>query len=290
MIAKLKTECGYQFTSKLEGMFTDMKLSSDTMEGFKTYTKNMGDNVLDGIDLNVYVLTTGFWPTQSTANCILPGEILKCCEVFKKYYLSNHNGRRITWQTNMGSAELKATFAMGKKHELSVSTYQMVILLLFNDRADLSYKEIKEATGIPIADLKRNLLSLASAKYKILNKEPDSKKVDDTDTFAFNTKFKSKLFKVKVMTVVQKESEPERQETRQKVDEDRKHQIEAAIVRIMKSRKTMEHSNLISEVTKQLAARFMPNPMIIKKRVESLIEREYLERSKTDRKVYHYLA
>lgn len=33
------------------------------------------------------------------------------------------------------------------------------------------------------------------------------------------------------------ESEPERRETRSKVDEDRKHEIEAAIVRIMKSRK-----------------------------------------------------
>jgi len=58
----------------------------------------------------------------------------------------------------------------------------------------------------------------------------------------------------------------------------------------MKSRKTMEHSLLIAEVTKQLSSRFVPNPIIIKKRVESLIEREYLERSKTDRKVYHYLA
>jgi cullin 3 len=52
----------------------------------------------------------------------------------------------------------------------------------------------------------------------------------------------------------------------------------------------MEHSSLIAEVIKQLQARFMPNPNIIKKRIESLIEREYLERSKTDRKLYNYLA
>lgn len=58
----------------------------------------------------------------------------------------------------------------------------------------------------------------------------------------------------------------------------------------MKARKTMEHNNLIAEVTKQLSARFVPNPIIIKKRIESLIEREYLERSKNDRKVYNYLA
>jgi cullin 3 len=34
----------------------------------------------------------------------------------------------------------------------------------------------------------------------------------------------------------------------------------------------------------------MPNPMVVKKRIESLIEREYLERSKKDRKLYNYLA
>jgi len=267
-----------------------MKLSSDTMENFKNFVRESGSNPLEGIDLNVFVLTTGFWPTQSATNCNLPAEILKCCETFKKFYLSNHSGRRISWQTNMGSADMKATFG-AKKHELSVSTYQMVILLMFNDRSDLSYKEIQDATGIPIHDLKRNLYSLSSAKYKILERNPDTKKpVEESDTFSFNTKFKSKLFKVKVNTVVQKETEVERSDTRLKVDEDRKHQIEAAIVRIMKSRKSMEHSNLISEVTKQLQSRFMPNPMIIKKRIESLIEREYLERSKADRKVYQYLA
>lgn len=37
MLAKLKVECGYQFTQKLEGMFHDMKLSSDTMEVYQEH-------------------------------------------------------------------------------------------------------------------------------------------------------------------------------------------------------------------------------------------------------------
>lgn len=37
MISKLKTECGYQFTSKLEGMFQDMKTSAKTIDAFKEY-------------------------------------------------------------------------------------------------------------------------------------------------------------------------------------------------------------------------------------------------------------
>lgn len=59
MIQKLKTECGYQFTSKLEGMFTDMKLSADTMDNFKNYVSELGPGALGGVDLSVHVLTTG---------------------------------------------------------------------------------------------------------------------------------------------------------------------------------------------------------------------------------------
>jgi hypothetical protein len=55
------------------------------------------------------------------------------------------------------------------------------------------------------------------------------------------------------------------------VEEDRKPQIEAAIVRIMKSRKRLGHNELIGEVTRQLAARFLPQPQVVKKRIESLI-------------------
>lgn len=54
----------------------------------------------------------------------------------------------------------------------------------------------------------------------------------------------------------QGESDPERKETRQKVDDDRKHEIEAAIVRIMKSRKKMQHNILVTEVCVSLTLLF----------------------------------
>lgn len=290
LIVKLKTECGYQFTSKLEGMFTDMKTSKDTMAAFQAVLAAEGLGS-EGPTLSVQVLTTGSWPTQAGARCNLPSEMLAMCDKFKQHYLSTHTGRRLSWQTNMGNADLRACFD-NRKYELSVSTYQMCILLLFNMSDCLSYKEIEQATDIPALDLKRNLQSLALVKGKnVLRKEPISKEVNEEDLFYFNEKFSSKFYKVKIGTVsAQKESEPEKQETRQKVEEDRKPQIEAAIVRIMKSRRVLDHNNIISEVTKQLQVRFLPNPVIIKKRIESLIEREFLERDKTDRKLYRYLA
>uniref|UniRef100_A0A0D6QYY6 Cullin family profile domain-containing protein n=1 Tax=Araucaria cunninghamii TaxID=56994 RepID=A0A0D6QYY6_ARACU len=291
LIVKLKTECGYQFTSKLEGMFTDMKTSRDTMQGFNSELAGSNE-ANEGPTLAVQVLTTGSWPTQPGAVCNLPTEILAVCERFRTYYLSTHTGRRLTWQTNMGTADLKATFGKSRKHELNVSTYQMCILMLFNSADSLSYKEIEQATEIPTADLKRCLQSLACAKGKnVLRKEPTGKDIDEDDIIHFNDSFTSKFFKVKIGTVTaQKETEPEKQETRQKVEEDRKPQIEAAIVRVMKARRVLDHNNIVAEVTKQLQSRFLPNPAVIKKRIESLIEREFLERDKTDRKLYRYLA
>jgi len=288
MIAKLKHECGYQFTSKLEGMFIDMKTSADTQDAFRL--ANGSSSKVDGIELAVHVLTTGFWPTQVGGKCTLPPQIAKCCEVFKDQYLKQHSGRRLTWQANMGTADLKAKFK-SRRHEINVSTYQMCVLLLFNTEDTLSYSQISDTTAIPVGDLKRALQSLACAKFKILRKDPVGREVEDGDTFSFNEDFSAKQLRFKVGTVsAQKENETEKQETRQKVDEDRKPQIEAAIVRIMKSRKEMEHNALIAEVTTQLTSRFLPHPNVIKKRIESLIERDFLERDKGNWRKYTYLA
>ncbi|KAL3622406.1 Cullin-3A [Castilleja foliolosa] len=289
LIVKLKTECGYQFTSKLEGMFTDMKTSQDTMHGFYAA---YGAELVNCPTLVVQVLTTGSWPTQSSQTCILPSELSSLCDKFRSYYLGTHTGRRLSWQTNMGTADLLATFGNGQKYELNVSTYQMCVLMLFNNTDRLSYGEIEQATTIPSSDLKWCLQSLACEKGKnVLRKEPMSKDIGEGDVFSVNDGFTSKLRKVKIGTVVaQKESEPEKQETRQRVEEDRKPQIEAAIVRIMKSRMVLDHNNLIAEVTKQLQSSFLANPGEIKKKIESLIERDFLERDNVDRRLYRYLA
>ncbi|CAG8630383.1 15076_t:CDS:2, partial [Racocetra persica] len=294
MIGKLKIECGYQFTTKLEGMFNDMRISTDTMTDFKDFLEK---SALERpkLDLSVTVLTSTFWPMNLSASprCNFPAEITKACDTFQRFYLARHSGRRLTWQSNMGSADIRATFNT-RKHDINVSTYQMVILLMFNDLPpgqSLSYETIKGESDIPEADLKRNLQSLACAKYKILVKEPKGKEIEAGDKFYFNSDFTCQLQRIKIQTVASKvETEGERKDTREKVEEARKHQTEAAIVRIMKDRKTMDHNLLIAEVTKQLQPRFVPNPAMIKKRIEALIEREYLERAPGDRRVYNYLA
>ncbi|VVC29809.1 Hypothetical protein CINCED_3A020975 [Cinara cedri] len=319
MISKLKTECGCQFTSKLEGMFKDMSISNTLMEEFKEYAVRSNCPFLHFLDLTVRVLTTGFWPTHSLSKCNIPSVPRSAFDEFKLFYLSKHNGRQLTLQPQLGSADLNAVFygtgrsdmemskhvlgdqlrgrntnrQLERKHIIQVSTYQMCVLLLFNTRDKLTFEDILSETDIPEKDLIRALQSLALGKpsQRILLKTPKCKEIELNHEFCVNEMFSSKLYRVKIQTVAAKgETEPERKETRSKVDEDRKHEIEAAIVRVMKSRKKMTHNTLVSEVIDQLKVRFLPSPVIIKKRIEGLIEREYLSRSLEDRRTYIYVA
>ena len=195
-------------------------------------------------------MTSTYWPSAANVTCTLPDVLVRAAKSFEMYYLSKHTGRRLTWQPSMGTADVRVQFK-SRKHDLTVSTIALVILLLFEDLKDddfLTYevshtpsiysasqcdmpciysKEIGTATNIPDNELSRNLQSLACAKYKILKKHPSGRDVNYGDSFSFNNDFTSNLQKIKISTVSSKvESTEERKETHDRIDEERKHQTE----------------------------------------------------------------
>jgi len=63
-----------------------------------------------------------------------------CIANFNKFYNNKHTGRLLHWKPSLGYAEIKATLGESfTKHELQTSTYQMCILMLFNQNANVSY-------------------------------------------------------------------------------------------------------------------------------------------------------
>jgi cullin-4 len=66
---------------------------------------------------------------------------------FTEYYKDQHQGRTLHWDPALGTVSLRASFKAGVK-ELSVSLYQAIILLLFNDQDDIPFKDIAEQTRI----------------------------------------------------------------------------------------------------------------------------------------------
>lgn len=260
MISRMKQAMGNHFTSKFEGMFKDMDLSHDLTNGYREYVRGLGEADSDTIDLNIHVLTTNNWPPEvmgrssktDVGECRVPAEISQLRDSFFKYYLKDRSGRVLTWVETAGTADIKCVFpkiagketgplSKERRYELNVSTYGMVVLLLFNDLPDsasLSFDEIQEKTNMPTPDLIRTLASLSIApKSRVLAKSGMSKKVDKADKFSFNANFVSKTIRIKAPTInstSKVEADDERKETEKKNDQTRAHVIDAAIVRIMK--------------------------------------------------------
>eukprot|EP00591_Stephanopyxis_turris_P014134 CAMPEP_0195538440 /NCGR_PEP_ID=MMETSP0794_2-20130614/49526_1 /TAXON_ID=515487 /ORGANISM="Stephanopyxis turris, Strain CCMP 815" /LENGTH=753 /DNA_ID=CAMNT_0040672419 /DNA_START=59 /DNA_END=2320 /DNA_ORIENTATION=+ len=282
MIAKLKMQCGTQFTSKMEGMLGDLAVGGDQRSEFDSRMRQHHGSIK--LDFSVQVLTTGFWPTYKSPDVSLPPEMHRCMDFFKQWHDDKHAKRKLTWMFSLGNASVRASFGSKKQYDLQVSTLQAIALSEFNVGGCLSFEDLEQKLKLEENILKPLMHSLSCGKYKVIVKSPSSSKINRTDTFKANPKFSSNMRKIRIPMASLDSSHNTR-----RVEEDRTIAIEAAIVRIMKARKTLAHPQLIAEVLSQLAF-FKPNPRIIKRRIEALIDREYLERNAESNNTYNYLA
>ncbi|KAG9355181.1 hypothetical protein JZ751_000019 [Albula glossodonta] len=162
----------------------------------------------------------------------------------------------------------------------------MAVLLAFNNSETVSYKELQDSTQMNEKELLKTTKSLMDVKMITHNSEKEE--IEPDSTFSLNMNFTSKRTKFKITTSMQKDTPQEMEQTRSAVDEDRKMYLQAAIVRIMKARKVLRHNALIQEVINQSKARFNPSISMIKKCIEVLIEKQYIERSQTTADEYSY--
>ncbi|XLR55017.1 hypothetical protein HN51_023319 [Arachis hypogaea] len=286
LLSMLKQQLGGNFTLNMERMVNDMILARECQSQFLKYLHNKEIQNL-GMDITVTVLTTGSWPTYKTFDLNLPSMMIKCMEVFKSFYDLRYGRktRRLRWIYSLGTCNVNGNFEP-KTIELIVSTSQAVILLLFNNADRLSYSEIMTRLNLSHEDAGGLLHSLSCSKYKILNKEPNTKSISPNDIFQFNSKFTDKMRRIKI-PITQNEDKRKMVED---LDKDRQYTIDAAIVRIMKSRKVLGYKQLLSECVKMLSPLFKPEIKTIKKRIEHLIAKDYLERDRDNQNIFKYVA
>jgi cullin-4 len=324
-VSLLKAECGAGYTAKvrimeewiafhycgvdthklicqMEGMFQDMDWSRETMALYKQTEYNDTSYGGDKVDMDIQVLTTGYWPVYPQfPNLILPPSLLAPQEHFSEYYKTKYQGRRMTWQYALGHCAVRFKSDIGRTYDLVVSLCQALVLIQFNGDQALKLSQLMAATGLEDRDeMERILQSLSLGKdgTRVLQKldydsTPDKKKktrmnVHDDDTFRVQSNFKSNSRRIRITNILMKETKEERDKTVEAVSLDRLYLIDAVLVRIMKARKTILHQQLIPQVMEQL--KVPAQPADIKKRIESLIEREYMERDPKERSRYKYLA
>ncbi|ORX77161.1 winged helix DNA-binding domain-containing protein [Anaeromyces robustus] len=169
----------------------------------------------------------------------------------------------------------------GRRYELNMTLYQLAILLLFNNGDSFTINEIVNSTQLPLVEVSRFLKAFIDLKLL------EASNTDSLDTVVtFNKNFSNKRTKIKIgMTI---DNSQENEITRQAVDNDRKLFLQAVIVRIMKSKKELQHTILIKEVIEQSKNRFVPYIPAIKQAIEQLIDKQYIERVNND--YYAYIA
>ncbi|KAK0503854.1 Cullin [Armillaria luteobubalina] len=295
MISKLKEACGFEYTNKLQRMFTgkpftlldqqysycasDMSLSKDLTDQFKERMQQNHDDL--DVTFSVMVLGTNFWPLNPPSHeFTVPREIYPTFDRFQKYYQTKHSGRKLTWLWNYSKNELRTNY-LNQRYILMTSSFQMSVLVQYNNHDTLSLSELVTATSIPKELISQVLAILVKAKI-LINEE--------SEQYDLNPGFKSKKIRVNLNQPIKAEVRAEATEVLKNVDEDRKYVIQATIVRIMKARKSMKNQQLIQEVISQISQRFAPKIPDIKKAIDTLLEKEYIERVDGTRDTFAYVA
>jgi cullin 1 len=293
-------------------MFADVQISEDLGEKFKNHSSKGGGK--PSIDFTVLILATGTWPIQAlTQSFALTPDLESCTRAFESFYLESHSGKKLTWLHNLAKGEIKTNYTTTNKvgYTLQASGYQIGVLLHFNSAPSgskfsledlLGRTQIQDQTLLPIL---RTLLKtrVLVASPAVADAEKDQ--ITKDHQFSLNKDLKPPKGKVKFNINIPLKAAPEGggdraatggasggdvDVTQQQIIEERKLLMQAAIVRIMKTRKKLQHTALITEVVEQLKSRFKPQIPLIKKCIDILIEKEYLERVKGEKDMYSYLA
>ncbi|ELU43488.1 Cullin-4B [Rhizoctonia solani AG-1 IA] len=299
LIVKLKSDYDPEFSAG-DVMFRDLQQSATEMEDYRRRIENSASDI--DLCLDVMVLTHAKWPSfkennmleseesakshgrankPSTASHVdLPPHMAEALHRFEVYYKEKHDRHRMAWFHSLGTVTLTSRFPGGNK-EISVSTYQALVLLLFNEQDQFSAAEIQRRWRLGQEDLTVTLQSLALGKKHVLLRA-DRKTTKDIaleDQFKWNSGFTDPKRNIRILSIQQQTTVGfSLSNAQDDVLGGRPHAIDAAIVRIMKAKKTLTYEQ-----------HFQPTVSDIKKRIDELQEKDYIVRDSKEKNVFHYV-
>lgn len=295
MLGLIKVHCGAQFVKKPEGMFHDMELSIELSRRFQAYLGEAEDST-DLPELATSILHQTNWPLSAKETIREREPFTSLARQFEGFYAQEQKSKKLTWLFKEGSVVLQAT--VKGTVEVVMTPYQAMIMLLFNDREQWRFEEILNELGGSEEELQVAIGPLLYSRTRLLRRASKSvsKRLLLSDRVAVNPQVggligkrtwpKRSMMKRGMESALIQEDK----DTAIAVEEDRRFQVDAAIVRVMKSRRQLSHVMLVTEVSTQLMSHFKPDPKLIKERIASLMELDFIERDSKDPQLYKYLA
>ncbi|CAD6195381.1 unnamed protein product [Caenorhabditis auriculariae] len=308
MVNKLR-ECGMppDMVNKLSKMLQDIEVNKDLSSLFKQSLSINNNKMADVV--NIKILNGGAWGRGGSdkVRVSLPRELDEFVPEIEGFYKKQHSGRKLAWMHHWSSGTMVFGTSSGGRFDLEVTTFQMAVLFCWNDRANekLSLESLRIATELPDTELFRTLLSLVACpkiKSQVLNCDLPGPNINprdfnDSTLFFVNHDFnlskngKAQLRgKVNLIGRLQLSLEPNAEKEHESIVALREYRVQEAIVKVLKTRKSITLAQLTTELIEILKPFFLPNRKMIKEQIDWLIENKYMERRPDDINTFVYLS
>lgn len=278
MINRMRGIFDTQFAQQLNVMLRDIDQSRERYS-----PEALGMSVSD-VPCAPTILTGSSWPiapAEQNLLLTLPPLLSSLSDAYCKAFAARTDGKEIGWLHERSSGVLQ--MRTDKPYQVTMNHLQLSIMLLIGDAPGgmINSASIGSALQLPDIWIKAALTSLESAT-KLIQFNPK------TSRYRINPSFKTPQVKLNaavrfVRPVKELEVDPQ-------VEEERELKTQAAIVRIMKARRVLDHQDLIEEVTKQTSRFFPQGAERIRRQIEKLINgnEKFIER--VDAKTYKYVT
>jgi cullin 2 len=152
----------------------------DLNNKFNQYLKNHNNEL--NINLSIKILQAGAWPLgpQTAIPFAVPQEFEKPIRDFETFYNMKFSGRKLSWLHHLCHGELRVSLAK-KSYLITMQTYQMAMLLLFENCDNLSCKDIKDVLQLNNENFQKHLQSLIDSKLLTLDTEVRKEKFNLID-------------------------------------------------------------------------------------------------------------
>eukprot|EP00762_Andalucia_godoyi_P000161 ANDGO_02224.mRNA.1 Cullin homolog 1 len=309
-----KIDASNMMFSRVKKMYEDVSVASDIQRNFERHVSSQHLHL--PVEFKVHVLSGGKWPVEMRrfANddhrekLILPRELEVARSSFTEYYsqVLHRGSRTLLWFFSESRGDVLATFSGSNQTRLlcRLNTFQISVLILFNTKSQMTFSELCLLSGteariaLPVvrslcnASKKNNVLMLLDEPETEVRGADESesdpkaelylcKPLADSSVITVNEQFSSVRYKIG-FPLMKFPTEEETKATREATEEDRQYLIDATIVRLMKCAKRMNMQALLGAVTEQLNSKFRVDLRMVKRRIDTLIDREFLQREHSE--------